>query len=88
MEPEFSKVMVYPTVILLGFGFSSMLVNSLSFATELIGENKVSQLSIEHRVHISCQGNRLAFVEVLQDAAQMHVIKMKSYFDERHVVSR
>ncbi|XP_015748314.1 PREDICTED: uncharacterized protein LOC107328107 [Acropora digitifera] len=40
MEPEFSKVMVYPTVILLGFGFSSMLVNSLSFATELIGENK------------------------------------------------
>ena len=88
MEPEFSKVMVYPTVILLGFGFSSMLVNSLSFATELIGENKVSQLSIEHRVHISSQGTRVAFVEVLQDAAQMHVIKMKSYFDERHVVSR
>ncbi|XP_074615007.1 uncharacterized protein LOC141874601 [Acropora palmata] len=34
-----SKVMIYPTVILLGFGFSSMFVNSLSLATELIGKN-------------------------------------------------
>lgn len=76
MEPEFSKVMVYPTVILLGFGFSSMLVNSLSFATELIGENKVSQLCIEHRVHISSQCNQVAFVEVLQDVAQMHANKL------------
>lgn len=77
MEPEFSKVMVYPTVILLGCGFSAMLVNSLSFATELIGENKVSQLCIEHRVHISSQGNQVAFVEVLQDVAQMHANKLR-----------
>ncbi|XP_015748307.1 PREDICTED: uncharacterized protein LOC107328101 [Acropora digitifera] len=34
-----SKVMIYPTVILLGFAFSSMFVSSLSFATELIGKN-------------------------------------------------
>ncbi|XP_068741817.1 major facilitator superfamily domain-containing protein 12-like [Montipora capricornis] len=35
-----NTVMIYPSVVLLGFGFSSMLVCSLSFATELIGENK------------------------------------------------
>ncbi|XP_015748312.1 PREDICTED: uncharacterized protein LOC107328106 isoform X2 [Acropora digitifera] len=34
-----SEVMIYPTVILLGFAFSSMFVSSLSFATELIGKN-------------------------------------------------
>ncbi|XP_068744016.1 major facilitator superfamily domain-containing protein 12-like [Montipora capricornis] len=35
-----NTVMIYPSVVLLGLGFSSMLVCSLSFATELIGENK------------------------------------------------
>ncbi|XP_068711313.1 major facilitator superfamily domain-containing protein 12-like [Montipora foliosa] len=35
-----NTVMIYPSVVLLGFGFSSMLVCSLSFATELIGKNK------------------------------------------------
>ncbi|XP_068741766.1 major facilitator superfamily domain-containing protein 12-like [Montipora capricornis] len=35
-----NTVMIYPAVVLLGLGFSSMLVCSLSFATELIGENK------------------------------------------------
>lgn len=34
-----SEVMIYPTVVLLGFAFSSMFVSSLSFATELIGKN-------------------------------------------------
>ena len=43
-----SEVMIYPTVVLLGFAFSSMFVSSLSFATELIGKNTVSQLSTEH----------------------------------------
>ena len=43
-----SKVMIYPAVVLLGFAFSSMFVSSLSFATELIGKNTVSQLSSEH----------------------------------------
>ena len=33
--------MTYPAVVLLGFGFSSMVVNALSFAADLIGENKV-----------------------------------------------
>ena len=37
-----NSVMIYPAVVLLGAGFSSMVVNSLSFATELIGDNKVS----------------------------------------------
>ena len=37
-----NSVMTYPAVVLLGFGFSSMVVNSLSFAADLIGENKVS----------------------------------------------
>ncbi|XP_068744025.1 major facilitator superfamily domain-containing protein 12-like [Montipora capricornis] len=35
-----NTVMIYPSVVLLGPGFSSTLVCSLSFATELIGENK------------------------------------------------
>jgi len=35
-----NSVMTYPAVALLGFGFSSMLVNALSFAAGLIGENK------------------------------------------------
>ncbi|XP_068744023.1 major facilitator superfamily domain-containing protein 12-like isoform X1 [Montipora capricornis] len=35
-----TTAMIYPAVVLLGLGFSSMLVCSLSFATELIGENK------------------------------------------------
>ena len=39
---DFSKVMTYPAVVLLGFGFSIMIVNSLSFAAEFIGDNKVS----------------------------------------------
>ncbi|XP_074614274.1 uncharacterized protein LOC141874025 isoform X2 [Acropora palmata] len=39
MEAESSKTMIYPAVTLLGFGFSLMLVNSLSFATDLIGDN-------------------------------------------------
>ena len=34
--------MTYPATVLLGFGFSAMLVNALSFAAELIGDNKVS----------------------------------------------
>ena len=37
-----NKVMIIPAVVLLGFGFSAMLVNALSFAAELIGDNKVS----------------------------------------------
>ena len=45
MEPESSKVMIYPVVVLLGFGFSLMLVNSLGLGTELIGSNKVNILS-------------------------------------------
>lgn len=36
-----NSVMIYPAVVLLGAGFSSTVVNSLSFATELIGDNKV-----------------------------------------------
>ena len=40
-----NKEMIIPAVVLLGFGFSPMLVNSLSFATELIGDNKVSVFS-------------------------------------------
>jgi len=36
--------MTYPATVLLGFGFSAMLVNALSFAAELIGDNKVSSL--------------------------------------------
>jgi len=43
MEPESSEKLIYPAVILLGFGFSLMHVNSLNFGTELIGDNKVSQ---------------------------------------------
>ena len=39
-----NKVMTYPAVVLLGFGFSIMLVNVLSFAAELIGNNKVSSV--------------------------------------------
>ena len=45
MEPESGKTMIYPAVTLLGFGFSLMLVNSLSFATDLIGDNTVNILS-------------------------------------------
>ncbi|XP_074614268.1 uncharacterized protein LOC141874022 isoform X1 [Acropora palmata] len=40
MEPESSEKLIYPAVILLGFGFSLMHVNSLNFGTELIGDNK------------------------------------------------
>ena len=39
---ESNRVMTYPAVVLLGMGFSSMSVNSLAFATQLIGPNKVS----------------------------------------------
>ncbi|KAM7430901.1 Major facilitator superfamily domain-containing protein 12 [Porites harrisoni] len=35
-----NRVMTYPATVLLGFGFSAMLVNALSFAAELIGDNK------------------------------------------------
>ena len=42
MEPGSSDSMIYPAAILLGLGFSSMYVNSISLATELIGENKVN----------------------------------------------
>lgn len=45
MKPESGKVAIYPVVILLGFGFSMMLVNSLGLGTELIGDNKVNILS-------------------------------------------
>ena len=41
-----NTVMIYPSVVLLGLGFSSMLVCSLSFATELIGENKVNKVQV------------------------------------------
>ena len=34
--------MTYPAVVLLGSGFSLMFVTALSFAAELIGDNKVS----------------------------------------------
>ena len=37
-----NKVMTYPAVVLLGSGFSIMFVTALSFAAELIGDNKVS----------------------------------------------
>ena len=37
-----TKVFTYPAVVLLGLGSSAMLVNALGFATELIGDNKVS----------------------------------------------
>ena len=39
-----NRVMTYPATVLLGFGFSAMLVNALSFATELIGDDKVSSM--------------------------------------------
>ncbi|XP_074614300.1 uncharacterized protein LOC141874047 isoform X2 [Acropora palmata] len=39
-EPGSSDAMIYPAAILLGLGFSSMYVNSISLATKLIGENK------------------------------------------------
>lgn len=45
LKPESGKVAIYPVVILLGFGFSMMLVNSLGLGTELIGDNKVNILS-------------------------------------------
>jgi len=41
-EPGSSDAMIYPAAILLGLGFSSMYVNSISLATKLIGENKKS----------------------------------------------
>lgn len=41
-EPGCSEAMIYPASILLGLGFSSMYVNSISLATKLIGENKKS----------------------------------------------
>ncbi|XP_068711315.1 uncharacterized protein [Montipora foliosa] len=37
---ECNTAVIYPAVVLLGLGFSSMLVCSLGFATELIGKNK------------------------------------------------
>ncbi|CAH3147478.1 unnamed protein product, partial [Porites lobata] len=37
---ESNRVMTYPAVVLLGWGFSAMAVNSLAFATQLIGPNK------------------------------------------------
>ena len=37
-------MLTYPAAVLLGFGVSAMSVNALSFATELIGDNKVSWL--------------------------------------------
>ena len=42
-----NRVMTYPATALLGFGFSAMLVNALSFAAELIGENKVSSIKCD-----------------------------------------
>ena len=39
-----NRVMTYPATVLLGFGFSAMLVNALSFAAKLIGDNKVSSV--------------------------------------------
>ena len=42
-----NRVMTYPATALLGFGFSAMLVNALSFATELIGDNKVSSIKCD-----------------------------------------
>ncbi|KAJ7379091.1 Major facilitator super domain-containing protein 12 [Desmophyllum pertusum] len=35
-----TRVLTYPAAALLGFGFSAMFVNAISFATELIGDNK------------------------------------------------
>ncbi|XP_078358319.1 uncharacterized protein LOC144643058 isoform X2 [Oculina patagonica] len=35
-----TRVLTYPAAALLGFGFSAMFVNALSFATELIGDKK------------------------------------------------
>ena len=46
---EPTKVMTYPAVVLLGFGFSIMIVNSLNFAAELIGDNTVSQINSKVR---------------------------------------
>lgn len=46
---EPTKVMIYPAVVLLGFGFSIMIVNSLNFAAELIGDNTVSQINSKVR---------------------------------------
>ena len=51
MEPGPSKAMIYPAAILLGFGFSSMYVNSISLATELIGDNKVNLLVLKKFLH-------------------------------------
>ena len=42
-----NRVMTYPATALLGFGFYAMLVNALSFAAELIGENKVSSIKCD-----------------------------------------
>ena len=49
-------MLTYPAAALLGFGFSAMFVNALSFATDLIGDNKVSlQICvIMHFICISC----------------------------------
>ena len=46
---EPTKAMTYPAVVLLGFGFSIMIVNSLNFAAELIGDNTVSQITSKLR---------------------------------------
>ena len=36
-----TRVLIYPAAVFLGFGLSAMFVNALSFAAELVGENKV-----------------------------------------------
>lgn len=41
---QLTRVLIYPAAVLLGFGLSAMFVTSLSFAAELVGDNKVSVL--------------------------------------------
>ena len=61
--------MTYPATVLLGFGFSAMLVNALSFAAELIGDNKVSSL-----IEMPKKGTtiKIIFLKKLQRIAMWH----------------
>ena len=56
-----NKVMIMPAVVLLGFGFSAMLVIALSFVAELIGDKKVSVISYLANNYI----NSLIFVSAM-----------------------
>ena len=69
-----NKVMIMPAVVLLGFGFSAMVVNAISFVAELIGDNKVSVISYLANKYI----NSLIFVSAMY--IQMHSTFFTYYY--------